>query len=409
MPTISYPPLSEEPFDSFSHYDQVIGNHESHDPYRGILKYYNTSPYRGERSLPFDSRNSNTSSMEESPVGVTPFNPISIYPPNHSLLGDLRSESSASSLSDDGLGALEQITLSREPDVYTDEDMEFSMVSGGDDEEDRSGIGETKVTLADQDKNQHLNRGEDINGVTGSQPSFSQERPQTPSEDTHQITQQTKTDEDETAFFSEPEYDSQAKETVDITTIYDIRKEIKITAKPHGEALDTIDENSQSSYSQFDDDESMASSYLFSLVDDDTDLLKMKRRRRMGSHRKGRRRRQQQPQGPLFSPSLMNEESPDFVVNDEPVTRVAEDTVTGSDDAYVSQGCCSLSFTQMKQDVKTTYVDAARALNQVLYAFFVEKEDISAMTEKVQCAKFKGQGTVHSASDDGQFSQRVLV
>ena len=61
------------------------------------------------------------------------------------------------------------------------------------------------------------------------------------------------------------------------------------------------------------------------------------------------------------------------------------------------------------EDAKTTYVDATRALNQVLYTFFVEKEDVNAMSEKVQCAKFKVQGNECSASDGGQFPQRVLV
>jgi hypothetical protein len=77
-----------------------------------------------------------------------------------------------------------------------------------------------------------------------------------------------------------------------------------------------------------------------------------------------------------------------------------------NDDEYTAScHCpCSISFTKVKQDVKNTYMDATKAWNQVLYAFFVVEEDVvsGSVANKIRGAKFQER-------DQSKMSKSMLV
>lgn len=407
LPTISYPPLSDDPspihlnsLHSHYQYNHRYPQEDDEDaPYSGIQKYYNTSNYNAPRKLygsdrplnSFDKHCRDTMNIiAHSPVETAQFESLTKFQGlkrDISLLGLMRRRSSSSTTSettssllddvndDDGLGALEELTKSQEPDVYLEDDscdLEFSRASDDDDTDqvtvDSSTVesrSEEVVTSAMGDKAVSSSLEEEGGGVKAVD------------------------EEEDTAFFSECEYDTKTDTTLDLTKIYEIRKEIKVTTMEHGD-LDTIDENashdgSSSCYS-LNDEGSVSSSYLFSLVDDGADdMWKMKRRKR-NKVRTNRRSRRQQKRGPLFSPSLMQEE----LHNDIIAAAQPQDVQQEYDDDYNAAGCpCSLSFTKVKQDVKNTYMDATKALNQVLHAFFVVEDDVSSMADKIRGAKFQ--------------------
>lgn len=121
-----------------------------------------------------------------------------------------------------------------------------------------------------------------------------------------------------------------------------------MTTMQHGD-LDTIDENdSHDDGSQLNDEGSVSSSYLFSLVDDGAeDLFKMKRRKRKARANR-RSRRQQQQQGPLFSHSLMQEELHNDIIA---AASQQQQQPEMNDDKYTAScHCpCSMSFTKVKR------------------------------------------------------------
>jgi hypothetical protein len=416
LPTISYPPLSNEPapinLNSLqSHYQYE--NQLQADPFQGIKKYYANPPqhnrkyYGSERPAGSFDRYDETPLVEESPIGVEQFASLTKFQGlkrDVSLLGMRRSathQSESRSYFDEdasqnsyGIAALEELTKSQEPDVYMDDedtcDMEFS-------QEDGSEYDQVTIEDSTSDKSA-LNTGKCSVLKTGEESTSGNGSSQTSLEGTKYD------DEDCTAFFSECSYDTKEEETHDLAAVYDVKKEIRVTKMPVGETLATIEETgSMSSYSQFDDEGSMTSSYVFSLVDDDKDVLKMKRRRKSRPNRKARR----QQSGPLFSPSLMNGE-PDNFQDDDRTSQTNKNQIQNNDaDSFV--GCsCSLSFDKVKEDMKSTYADATKAINQVLYAFFVVEEDVNAKANEIRGVKFKEQQRSRLAPED-KFSMNMLV
>lgn len=417
LPTISYPPLSEEPIpvnlnSLQSHYQYA--NQTQNDAYGGIKKYYSntheTRKYYGSER-PAGSFEYYDAPLEKSPIGVDQFESLAKFhglKRDVSLLGMRRNTSTASessslldgSTSSNGIAALEELTKSQEPDVYMEDDdtcdMDFSR-----DSEDSSEA--EQVTLNESSDFEQFSGVESATemGEASALAGESSALGGTADSSKSSTLEGTKVEEDETAFFSECEYDTNAEENHDLAAMYEIRKEIKVTTLQHGD-LDTIDEHSQSSYSQFNDEESMASSYMFSLVDDGADVLKMKRRRKA---RQSRRARRQQKQGPLFSQSLMDSDGSDLLQNDESNMQHGKIRPTEDPDGY--EGCpCSLSFAKMKEDMKNTYADATKAINQVMYAFFVVEDDINAMADKIRGAQFNEQ---NARKPERKFSKSVMV
>ncbi|KAL7502273.1 hypothetical protein ACHAXN_001801 [Cyclotella atomus] len=317
LPTISYPPLTEDPippnslqshYRCHSHHSSSQPEHDHDDDYddnayRGIQKYYSNTTcnsrheyrklYGSERPAgSFDYCNDANKStlLDSSPVGVNQFESLTQFQRlkrDVSFLGLISRQSSSSTSEtsslimdeDDvsnGLGALEELTKSQEPDVYLDEDdtcdIKFSRASNDDDDDedyDSSEMMDQVTVKSATVMTSSSALGEDSTPAGGGGAAASSSLP-TPEE------------EEDTAFFSKYcKYDTKADKTVDLTAMYEIRKEIKVMTMQHGD-LETIDENdSHDDGSQLNDEGSVSSSYLFSLVDDGAeDLFKMKRQKR---------------------------------------------------------------------------------------------------------------------------------
>lgn len=428
LPSISYPPLSEEPnpinlnsLQSPYQYADHPYAQELTDPYQGIKKYYQ-EPQQSRKQSDHPGGTSydcyDEPLLEVSPVGVDQFESLPKFQGGKgdvSLLGMQVSTShsvTSSSLDDEsltsfeGIAALEELTKSQEPDVYMDYDednCDIELESGYDNDFPNQDKGCESAQV--KDTNQE-GRSKETSTLEGTQEvTLDEGAAEVADIDTEE---EVKAEEEDTAFFSDCEYDTKADESVNLAELYAIKREIKVAKMQFGEKLDTIDEtSSQGSRSQFNDDESMASSYLFSLVDDDEGVIK-KRRRKVRAFR-----RRRQKQGPLFSPALMdaeqNEEGSETLPSDKstPVT-VEQEVPSDEPDVYAGCPCSSISFDKMREDAKSTYVDATKAFNQVLYAFFVVQEDVSAKSDNIRGSKF-GQQEKALRSDERQFSQSMLV
>ena len=433
LPSISYPPLSEEPnhinlnsLESSYQYADHPNSHKLSDPYQGIMKYYQepqTARNHSEQRPGGSYDCYDEPLLDVSPVGVDQFESLPKFRGGQggdvSLLGMQVSTShsvTSSSLDDEsltsfeGIAALEELTKSQEPDVYMDDedtvDMEFSRESGFDNDFPEQGKGGESAQV--KDTNQVGQSGE-TSMLEGTKVVALNEGAAEAS-DINMEGEGAKAEEEDTAFFSDCEYDTNADETVNLAELYAIKREIKVAKMQFGEKLDTIDEtSSQGSRSQFNDEESMASSYLFSLVDDDDEGVIKKRRRKVRAFRKRR-----QKQGPLFSPALMDteqtEEGPEILPSDKSTTVTGEQEVPSDEpDVYAGCPCSSISFDKMREDVKSTYSDATKAFNQVLYAFFVVQEDVNAKSDSIRGSKFGQQQENTQRSYERQHSQSMLV
>ncbi|KAL3795258.1 hypothetical protein HJC23_008343 [Cyclotella cryptica] len=205
----------------------------------------------------------------------------------------------------------------------------------------------------------------------------------------------TKEKDDRTELFSDCEYDA-VEDTTCKLAMMDETSMKRDDGTENGDC-DTVDESATQGhhYSQCNDEESLTSSYLFELVDDGSNLLNPKRHRK-GKKRPTRKSRDEALHAPVSDTSVASntinlnkgKHSSPPKKNDE---NLYEDA-----DSYA--GCpCLLSFTKMKEDAKSSYTEATKALNQVMYAFFVIEDDVNAMADKIRGVKFRDQAKCMSS------------
>lgn len=152
------------------------------------------------------------------------------------------------------------------------------------------------------------------------------------------------------------------------------------------------DTASQMSYSQFDDEESMTSSYYFQFVDDGTHLFQS-RRKKVKKFRASRKVRSQQLKEQVPGQASASEaDNTSILRSGKYVTQPIIDAKDPSTDDNEHTCCLGLpSLSKIKEDVKVTYSEATNAWNQVMYAFFITEDDVNVMANKIRGAQFNKQ------------------